>query len=418
MKLFYLVTFVLSTSTFVIADPTHIIKFKDNINLASANEFLYATHKKYVQSHTDIMKRETFETQDEKMSAAALYQQWQLETVQIGTSFMAMSGTFKDNEFLNYLHADKSMVEYVEPNQVYKSDVVIPRADAVVKDVEASNWGLARISHRSKSDLQSYSYDENAGKGIHAYVLDSGVNVEHKDFGGRAIKEANFISNEEDDDLGGHGTHVAGKIAGYVHGVAKGATIHAVKILDKSGSGTTSGLIKALSHVIEVAEPGKSLINLSLSGPKSKVLDDIIKEATKSHNIPIFVSAGNAGTDACFFSPSSSKDVFTVGATDSNDRVPSYSDVGKCVSIYAPGSNIKSTWIGSTDATKNLDGTSMSNPHVAGIAATLMSQKNYGSVDELYNDLRSMATRDVLTFGQNKKSTSENINLLAYNGNN
>ncbi|KAI9303390.1 peptidase S8/S53 domain-containing protein [Cunninghamella echinulata] len=352
------------------------------------------------------------------MTAAALIQQWQLETVQVGPKFMAMAGSFKDNDFLNYLHADKNMVDYVEPNQIYKSDVVIPRGggNAVMRDAEASNWGLARINHRSNSDLQSYTYDENAGQGIHAYVLDSGVNVDHKDFGGRAFKEANFISNEDDDDLGGHGTHVAGKIAGTVHGVAKGATIHAVKILDKSGSGTTSGLIKAISHVIEVAEPGKSLINLSLSGPKSKILDDILREATQSRNIPVFVSAGNAGTDACYFSPSSSKDVFTVGATDSNDKVPNYSDVGKCVSIYAPGSNIKSTWIGSDDATKNLDGTSMANPHVAGIAAILMSQKNYGSVDELYKDLRSSATTDALTFGQSKKSTSTNYNLLAYYG--
>jgi subtilisin family serine protease len=165
---------------------------------------------------------------------------------------------------------------------------------------------------------------------------------------------------------------------------------------------------------MKVATPGKSLINLSLSGPKSKILNEILEKATEGHNIPIFVSAGNAGTDACNFSPSSSKHVFAIGATDSKDQVPSYSDTGKCVSLYAPGSNIKSTWIGSKQATQILDGTSMSSPHVSGIAAILMSQHSYGSVNELYDALRSLATPDVLTFNPAALADASNHNLLAY----
>ncbi|ORX43033.1 subtilisin-like protein [Hesseltinella vesiculosa] len=353
--------------------------------------------------------------------------------IETGEQFTAVAGTFSDEAFVDYLHQQTEVVDYVEPNQLYHSALFIPTAleledeeehgteaswmpmPVQMKVADAPNWGLSRITHRSNSDLRSYGFQENAGEGIHAYVLDSGIHVSHNDFEGRAIKEASFVNSEDEEDYGGHGTHVAGKIAGLKYGVAKKAMVHAVKILDKSGTGTTSGLIKAISHVIQVAEPGRALINLSLSGPRSKVLNEIIHEATRNHNIPVFVSAGNAGTDACYFSPSSSIDVFAVGATDMNDRVPSYSDVGKCVSLYAPGSAIESTWIGSDDATQFLDGTSMANPHVAGIAATLMSERSYATVDELYDDIRSLATPDMLNFELTKKS-SPNNNLIAYFG--
>ncbi|KAI8343144.1 peptidase S8/S53 domain-containing protein [Chlamydoabsidia padenii] len=333
---------------------------------------------------------------------------WQLEPIQIGSKFIAMTGVFHDTHFLDYLGAK---VKYVEPNQYYQTDRVVPTVDLHVSP--SPDWGLARISHRSISDLSSYSYHENAGHGVDVYVLDSGININHSDFQGRATREISFVSTETDDDLGGHGTHVAGKIGGRQFGVAKGARIHAVKILDKSGVGTTNALIQALSHIIDVAIPGKSIINLSLSGPTSQILDEVLEEATEVHNIPIFVSAGNLGSDACLFSPSSSPHVFTVGATDIQDRVASYSDTGKCVSLYAPGSQIKSAWIGSDDASQVLDGTSMASPHVSGIAAILMSEHTFNSVHDLYNTLRSLATRDVLTFDGNITSIDNN-NLLAF----
>lgn len=130
-----------------------------------------------------------------------------------------------------------------------------------------------------------------------------------------------------------------------------------MKILDKSGDGTTSAILKGISHVIKVAKPGKSIINLSLSGPKSRVLDEILSKAATNYNIAIFAAAGNSAGDACFFSPSSNPDVLAVGASDLNDDVAFYSDVGECVEIYAPGSGIESAWIGAPDSSKVLDGT-------------------------------------------------------------
>lgn len=172
---------------------------------------------------------------------------------------------------------------------------------------------------------------------------------------------------------------MAGKVAGKVYGVAKAANIQSVKILNKTGDGKLSTMLKGktippmhgfselimlyndagLSHVVQAATPGKAVVNLSLSGPPSRVMNAAIRSLVQEHNIPVFVSAGNAGADACNFSPSSSPDVFVIGATDINDRVASYSNTGPCVSMYAPGTDIVSTWIGGGDHgnVKSLDGT-------------------------------------------------------------
>lgn len=180
------------------------------------------------------------------------------------------------------------------------------------------------------------------------------------------------------------------------------------------GDGSTSGLLKGIVHVIQTATPGKSLVNLSLSGPKSRLLDDAINSLVLKYNVPVFAAAGNAGTDACFYSPSSNENVFAVGSIDINDVVPRYSNVGECVSIYAPGSNIVSTYIGGIDSSKSMDGTSMASPHVAGIAANLMSKNSYETAQDLYNAIRSIATRDYIHF-DSSKSSSPNNNILAYN---
>ncbi|KAL0087650.1 peptidase S8/S53 domain-containing protein [Phycomyces blakesleeanus] len=327
-----------------------------------------------------------------------------------------MTGVFHDKSFLDYL-GDQGNVDYIEPNNIYKSNIRLPdehfgkRSD--IRTSPSPDWGLSRISQRLSGTFDSYTYEATAGSGITVYVLDTGVNTEHSDFDNRASLSINLVHNEPETDMGGHGTHVAGKIAGKTYGVAKSARIRSVKILGQSGDGTTASLVKGISHVIETAEPGKSVINLSLSGPKSRMIDEVLSKAARDYNIPIFVSAGNAGTDACYFSPSSNQDVFVVGATNINDEVPLFSNVGQCVHLYAPGSNIKSTWIGSSTAIQSLDGTSMACPHVTGIAASLLSTKNYRNVHELYDEIRSIATKDLLKF-KTVVHISQSHNLLAY----
>jgi subtilisin family serine protease len=167
--------------------------------------------------------------------------------------------------------------------------------------------------------------------------------------------------------------------------------------LDKNGDGTTVGLLRALSHVTSTATPGKSLINLSLSGPRSRLVEEAIKETAKEHNIPMFVSAGNTGDDACKYLPAASSHVFTVGATDNSDTIAYYSAVGDCVRMYAPGTGIISAWASNNTASMKLDGTSMANPHVAGIAASLLSKGIYSDIEILYSEIENRATKGALT---------------------
>jgi len=150
-----------------------------------------------------------------------------------------------------------------------------------------ATWNLARISHHerlNRATYKKYLYNENAGKGVTAYVLDSGVFVAHADFGGRARWGANFAQGEPDADIIGHGTHIAGILAGTKFGVAKKAQIVAVKVLG-GRSGSTMAVIKGIEwavkdHMKAVAEAkrkGKihkgSVINMSLGGGKSLALN-------------------------------------------------------------------------------------------------------------------------------------------------
>jgi subtilisin family serine protease len=162
------------------------------------------------------------------------------------------------------------------------------------------------------------------------------------------------------------------------------------------------------------AKPGKSLVNLSLSGPRSKAVDQALNALVEEYNIPIFASAGNLGTNACRFSPSSNPNVFTVGSVDVDDRVSYFSNFGECVNIYAPGSGIISSYIGDVDAFKSMDGTSMASPHVAGVAANMLSMRQFNSPYELYDTMTSLGTRDLLEFTP-KKNSQKNANLLVYN---
>ncbi|KAI9027487.1 peptidase S8/S53 domain-containing protein [Phycomyces nitens] len=305
-------------------------------------------------------------------------------------------------------------VEHVEPNQIYRATRQPSRRLGKRRSrfpiFPLTNWGLTRIHRRKLNDFSEGSADPNGGSDVHVYVFDTGINVNHPEFTGRATMDANFIEGEDPIDLAGHGTHVAGIVGGDTFGVAKNVRLHGIKILDKFGDGTTIALLKAIEHVMEIAEPGKSIINLSLSGPRSAMIDDALESAALDHNIPIFVSAGNSGDDACQYSPSANKYVFPVGASSEKDALPFFSAYGPCVKMYAPGTNIISSWLGKE--IKIQDGTSMASPHVAGIAALLMSKKRYNTVQELYDTLSGVATENILSMTPYQAGSSQN--LLAY----
>ncbi|WOO80552.1 Subtilisin-like protease [Vanrija pseudolonga] len=277
-------------------------------------------------------------------------------------------------------------VAYVERDQIVRTQDDIKGVDNFGSDIETEKdapWGLARISHRDTLRLgtfNKYVYDTHGGEGVTAYVIDTGVYVQHEEFEGRARWGATIPSGDPDEDGNGHGTHCAGTIGSAKYGVAKAAEIVAVKVLRSNGSGSMSDVVKGVLWAAKDAEKQKkaggtkhkgSVANMSLGGGKAQSLDDAVDAAVES-GLHFAVAAGNDNRDACTFSPAASKLAVTVGASTIGDERAYFSNHGKCVDIFAPGLNIKSTWNG-IPPVNTISGTSMASPHIAGLLAYLIS---------------------------------------------
>lgn len=282
-------------------------------------------------------------------------------------------------------------------------------------------WGLARISHRNSLTLGTFSkylYCAEGGDGVDVYVIDTGTNIEHVDFEGRAFWGTTIPENDDDVDGNGHGTHCSGTIAGKKYGVAKKANIYAVKVLKSNGAGTMSDVVKGVEwavarHIeqVESAKNGKgrkgfkgSAANMSLGGGKSASLNLAVNAAVDA-GIHFAVAAGNDNSISCRYSPASAEKAVTVGASTLSDERAYFSNYGKCNDIFAPGLNILSAWTGSKYATNIISGTSMASPHVAGLLAYYLSiqpreDSGYAvaaiTPQELKKTIMSVATVDSL----------------------
>lgn len=294
-------------------------------------------------------------------------------------------------------------------------------------------WGLARISHRDRlrfGTFNKYLYAADGGEGVDVYVIDTGANIEHVDFEGRAKWGKTIPDNDEDVDGNGHGTHCSGTVAGKRFGVAKKAHVYAVKVLKSNGSGTMSDVVQGVqwateSHLknVQDAKNGKgrkgfkgSTANMSLGGGKSPTLDRAVNQAVDS-GMHFAVAAGNDNADSCNYSPASAEKAVTVGASTLADERAYFSNYGKCNDIFAPGLNILSTWIGSKYAVNTISGTSMASPHVAGLLAYFLSlqpaQDSAFAVAEvtpaeLKASIMSVATKGALT---DVSSDTENVSF-------
>lgn len=280
--------------------------------------------------------------------------------------------------------------------------------DTIVTATATQNnatWGLDRIDQEDRPLDNTYSYDLE-GDDVHAYIIDTGIRTSHNEFTGRMGNSRNFVSSggglfsagsvdpDNYEDCQGHGSHVAATVAGTTYGVAKKATLHAVRVLDCNGSGTNSGVIEGVDWVMS-NHIKPAVANMSLGGSSSTALDQAVRNAVNA-GVTMVVAAGNDDTNACNGSPNRVAEAITVGSTTSTDVRSSFSNHGPCVDIFAPGSSITSAGINNDTSTATMSGTSMAAPHVAGVAALYLAANPNAAPDEVFDEVLALGASNKL----------------------
>jgi subtilisin family serine protease len=257
-------------------------------------------------------------------------------------------------------------------------------------------WGLDRIDQRDRPLNAQYTYTPT-GAGVHVYIIDTGIRRTHTQFGGRAVIGFDSIGDGQNtNDCNGHGTHVSGTVGGSTYGVAKGVTLHAVRVLDCSGNGTDSTVIAGVDWVT-ANRITPAVANMSLGGGASTALDTAVQNSINA-GVTYAIAAGNDyGLDACTESPGRVAAALTVGSSTSTDAKSDFSNIGACVDLFAPGSSITSSWNTSDTATNTISGTSMATPHVAGVAALYLQNNSTASPATVANAIITTSTTGRLT---------------------
>ncbi|MDX3356636.1 S8 family peptidase [Streptomyces sp. ME01-24h] len=261
-------------------------------------------------------------------------------------------------------------VEAVEQDARIAVPRPAPQEAAAAAEV---SWGLARIGSRAR-DGAAFSV-RATGATVASYVIDTGIDFGHEQFGGRAVAGFDAVEDGRDGaDCNGHGTHVAGTVGGATTGVARAVKLVSVRVLGCEGSGSVAMLVAGMNWVAAHAVK-PAVANLSTGGARSETADRAVEGLAAAGVFPV-VAAGNSDEDACGASPAGAPGAFTVAATDESDRKASFSNWGGCVDISAPGTGITSAAMGGGLA--RMSGTSMAAPHVTGVAA--LYKDVYGDV--------------------------------------
>ncbi|ORX79620.1 subtilisin-like protein, partial [Basidiobolus meristosporus CBS 931.73] len=245
-----------------------------------------------------------------------------------------------------------------------------------------------------------HKYDsvDSGGLGVDIFIVDTGIFLEHSDFDGRAKSGVAALVGP-DGDGNGHGTFVAGIIGGKRYGVAKQANLISVKALSDRGYGTTSSVLRGLQYVYlehQTKENKKTVLNLSIMSNFSRIINEAVNETALSGIVVVVINA-TEGVDACGYSPVSAANVISVGSTNIMDRLSTSSNYGPCVTLYAPGENVTSDFVGSSSAISTLSGTSFATAHVSGVAALILSNHTDSLLpSEVRERIISLSTRNAI----------------------
>ena len=338
--------------------------------------------------------------------------------------------TVTDENYSRHFHEIRSTF-YIEHDQIVKLDP--PHIESYFNHDESQfvfgplrssvPWHLDRIDSNTLDDSYMYnttgSCHRNTSLQIDTYVIDTGIDVDHPQFEGRAEWLVNYAGDSDDTDGNGHGTHCSGLVGSSSFGVCKDAKLYAIKVLDSEGSGTLSGVIRGIEHAFNVhmtksnslhnsGRDVKSIISMSLGGGYSRIVNKAVENClTSSDSFYVVVASGNENDNACKTSPASAKGVFSVMAMNTYDERAYFSNFGKCADIYSPGVDVESTIPNSKSAVYS--GTSMATPIVAGVLNHYIDMYPHMNMEAIKNKILMDAHKNLIK--NNKKSTK---NLLVY----
>lgn len=262
---------------------------------------------------------------------------------------------------------------------------------APTSQVEPRSWGLDRIN-QAKLPLDGNLASKYNGKGVTAYLIDSGIAPKHPGFGGRA--SIGFDATGGDGfDGNSHGTHVAGIVGSRDHGVAKQSRLVGVKVLADDGTGTTGDILAGMEWVARNAQ-GPSVANMSLSGPKDPTLNEAAHKLVTKAGVFLAAAAGDWAGDAHEVSPASANGVLTVAASNRRDEAADSSNHGATIELYAPGVEIPSTI--PNDGARIRSGTSQATAFVGGAAALFLQAHPRAKPVDILRGLRSRSSKNVV----------------------